>query len=351
MKRLGNLWPGLVSFANLHTAARRALRGKRARPDACAFHGELEANVLALQRALVSGTYEPGAYRTFSIVDPKRRLISAAPFRDRVVHHALVQVLEPVFEPRFIHHSYACRTGKGTHAALHQFVRWARATGMVLKLDVKKYFPSIDHEVLRSLVRRAIKDPDVLALCDLIIDRSNPQEPVQAYFPGDDLFSPLERSRGLPIGNLTSQFLANVFLDPLDHFVTDRLGLGRYLRYMDDFVVFGSDKGRLRAARGAIREHLLSLRLRLNEGKSRLRRVSEGIEFLGFVVRPDRLRLNARGVRRQRTRMRALASAYAAGTATWADVGASLQAWNAHAAHGTTFRLRRAVFGRTTFTR
>ena len=346
MKRVGHLFESVVALENLHEAARRALRGKRSRPEACAFFVDLEANLLDLRRGLRDRSYKPGAYRTFRIRDPKPRLISAAPFRDRVVHHAIVQVIEPHFERRFIHHSYACRVGRGSHAALGQFVTWARRSGTVLKLDIKKYFPSIDHAILKRTVSRVIKDQDLVDLIDLIVDRSNAQEPVLDFFPGDDLFTPMSRRVGLPIGNLTSQFFANVYLDALDHFVTDRLRAGRYLRYMDDFIICDSDKGRLADHRAAIREFLFALRLRLNEGKSRIRRLKEGVEFLGFVVLPDRLRVNQRGVRRQRRRMRALRLAYAVGEMPWTDVSASLTAWDAHARHGKTWRLRRDVYRR-----
>jgi len=136
MKRKGNLWNRLVSFENLHQAAYQVLRGKRGQVRAGLFFFNLEGELLRLRRELSSNAYRPGGYRTFWITDPKPRLISAASFRDRVVHHALVNVIEPVFERRFIHHSYACRRGKGNHRALGRFVRWARSSGCVLKLDI-----------------------------------------------------------------------------------------------------------------------------------------------------------------------------------------------------------------------
>jgi retron-type reverse transcriptase len=278
-------------------------------------------------------------------------MISAAPFRDRVVHHALVKVIEPIFERRFIHHSYACRTGKGAHRALQQFVVWARSSRYVLKMDIHKFFPTLDHAILKTQIRRTIKDPNVLWLCDLIIECSNKQELVVQHFPGDDLFSPLGRRHGLPIGNLTSQFFANVYLDALDHFVKERLRVKQYLRYVDDFCCFHDDKQLLSELRAAIVEMLLGLRLRLNEGKSRIRQVKEGIEFLGFVVSSERLRLNQSAVRRQRRRLKRLQRDYAAGLLSWREVVLSLQAWNAHAEYGTTWRLRRDVFEQTPFLR
>ena len=351
MRRAGGLWEQLLSFENLHRAAYQVLRGKRRRAAAGDFFLDLEDNLLRLQSELGTGTYRPGAYRTFWIADPKRRLISAAPFRDRVVHHALINVIEPVFEPRFIFRSYACRRGKGTHRALRQFVAWARTSRCVLKMDIHKFFPTIDHAILKGLLRHRLKDPRVLALCDAIIDGSNAQEPATRYFPGDDLLTRLSRRCGIPIGNLTSQFFGNVYLDPLDHFISERLHLRRYLRYADDFCCFHDDKAVLKATREAVTEFLVGYRQYLNEGKSRIRQVKEGIEFLGFVTRPERLRLNQTAIRRQRRRLRRLRAAYAAGELGWDDVRASLDAWNAHAAHGTTWHLRRDVFNKAVFQR
>src|SRR5262249_13122098 len=173
------------------------------------------------------------------------RLISAAPYRDRVVHPALCNVLEPIFERSFVFDSYACRAGKGTHAAVRRCQEYARRFRYVLKGDIRKYFPSIDHQILKERIARKIKDRDVHWLVDLLIGASNAQEPSAAWFPADDLLTPLERRGALPIGNQTSQFFANAYLDPLDHYLKDRLGVGGYVRYCDDFLVFSDDKGEL----------------------------------------------------------------------------------------------------------
>ena len=207
MKRVGNLWPALTSFANLLAAAESAAAGKRKRPDVATFLLNLEPELLRLQRELLNGSYQPGPYRTFQILDPKPRRISAAPFRDRVVHHALTRVLEPIFERRFSNNSFACRTGRGTHRALEAARKGARKYSLVLKLDVRKYFASIDHQILNAQLSRAIKCRPTLDLAARIVAGSNPQEEVVQYFPGDDLFTPFERRRGLPLGNQTSQFL------------------------------------------------------------------------------------------------------------------------------------------------
>jgi hypothetical protein len=210
MKRVGHLWDGLVSFPNLLRAARTAARGKRFRPDVARFHFGLERELWRLHDELAAGTYRPGPYRTFRIRVPKERQISAAPYRDRVVHHALTQVLEPVFEPGFHPDSYACRRGKGTHAAVGRCQQLARRFRHVFKADVQKFFPSVDHEVLKGLLARRVKDPHVLRLAALIIDHSNPQEEVPAWFPGDDLFTPAGRRRGLPSGGAFNNDAVNV---------------------------------------------------------------------------------------------------------------------------------------------
>ena len=234
MKRIGKLWDGLTSFPNLLSAARRAAAGKRKRPDVAAFLHELEWEIVHLQKELLDGSYQPSRYRTFRVVDPKPRLISAAPFRDRVVHHALTQILEPIFERRFSQDSFACRKGFGTHRALAQAREGAFRYRYALKCDIRKYFPSIDHEILKNLLARVLKCRPTLELAGKIIDGSNPQEEVLYYFPGDDLFTPTERRRGLPLGNQTSQFFANVYLNPLDQFVNRTLKSAAYVRYVDD---------------------------------------------------------------------------------------------------------------------
>lgn len=193
MKRIGDLWEGVVSYANLHEAARRAALGKRSRHDVAAFLLNLENELAVLRRELTGGAYQPGAYREFRIFDPKPRLISAAPFRDRVVHHALTQVLEPIFETRFSPNSHACRKGMGNRTALERAKYGAAHYEYVFKADVKKYFASIDHEILLERLERTIKCRATVKLAATIIAGSNIQEEAAYYFPGDDLFTPQTR--------------------------------------------------------------------------------------------------------------------------------------------------------------
>ena len=241
--RARDLFEAVSSFSALHAAALRAARGKRSKPGAAAFLANLEKELLRLERELRSGRYRPGRYKRIEVFDPKHRIVSAAPFRDRVVHHALCAVCEPIFERGFIFDSYANRTGKGTHRAVARYEAFRDRFRYVLRCDVYRYFPAIDHELLKTDLRRRIACPRTLELADRIIDASNPQEPVHLYYPGDDLFTPFERRRGLPIGNLTSQFFANLYLDRMDHFCKQVLRARGYLRYVDDFAMFPRRSG------------------------------------------------------------------------------------------------------------
>ena len=323
-----------------------AARGKRRKPGVAAFLARLEHEVLRLERELLAGAWRPGRYVEIAVRDPKPRIVSAAPFRDRVVHHALCAVVEPVFERGFVHDSYANRRGKGTHRAVARFERFRNRYETVLRCDVYRYFPAIDHEILKADVRRRIRCERTLGLIDAIIDGSNPQEPVHRYYPGDDLFTPFERRRGLPIGNLTSQLFANVYLDGLDHFVKEVLGAKGYLRYVDDFALFHDDPAVLAGWRERIEAYLARRRLSLHPRKTYVAAAAatEPAPFLGYVLLPDgRRRLPEDNVRRFRGRLRSLGDRVRAGTLAPEEARARVESWVAHARHANTRRLRRAL--------
>lgn len=349
MRRHGNLFEKIVSFENLLAAANSAYRGKRSRPAPAAFQYGLEAHLFLLHEELTCGRYRPGPYRGFWIRDPKRRLISAAPYRDRVVHHALCRVIEPIFDRAFIYDSYANRLGKGTHKALDRCTQFCRRWPYVLKCDVEKFFPSIDHEVLVAQVERKIKCPRTLDLIRTVISASNPQEPVIRYFPGDDLFTPCQRRRGIPIGNLTSQFFANVILDPLDHYVKETLRVSGYLRFMDDFLVFGDSKKDLTDLLEALRGFLRARRLTLHPRKCVVVPVRSGVPFLGWRVFPDHRRLRrTTGVRFQR-RLKKLTGQYENQEISLEEVRVSVASWIGHLKHGDTWGLRRKLLRQAVF--
>lgn len=343
MKRYGNLWPQVIAFENLLRAARQAQKGKRFRSNVLDFNYHLEQNLAQLQQELQNQTYQPGAYRSFRIFEPKPRLISAAPYRDRVVHHALCNVIVPIFERTFIADSYANRLGFGTHRALHRFTQFARSNQYVLQCDVRKYFPSIDHLILKHILSRKIKCPETLWLMNLIVDHSNEQEPVIEYFPGDTLFTPCERRHGLPIGNLTSQFFANCYLNGFDHFVKEQLKVQCYLRYVDDFALFSNNYHFLVVARQAIEDYLITLRLSIHPIKSQLFETRIGANFVGFRILPDRIRVRNDNLRRSRLRLRRLKAAYYNGEIDLQQFNQSLQCWLSHLNHADTYRLQEAV--------
>lgn len=332
MRRFGGLWSQVVSFANLHAAAVEALRGKRGRMYATRFFQDLEANLLGLQRELSDRSWVPGSYRTFWIQEPKPRLISAAPFRDRVVHHAIFNVLEPIFRRRMILDTYACIPGRGTHGALARFLGFVRArggVGVVLKCDIRSYFASVDHAVLLGLVERNVSDPRVLRLVRSLVEHGG------------------ERTgRGMPIGNLTSQMFANLYLDPLDHFVKETLRVRHYLRYMDDFLMVLDDKAEARARQRDVEAFLADrLRLVLNPVRLSVTPLSSACDVLGYIRHGDgRLRVRRRGVRRLVRRLPVLRARLDAGVIDQRRVRASLASWLGHAKHADAFRLARALF-------
>jgi retron-type reverse transcriptase len=336
MKRANGLFEPMISFDNLIRAAGQASRGKRHKPAVARFMFDLEPELLRLQAALANGTYRPGRYTVFEIRDPKRRRICAAPFRDRVVHHAVCNLLEPHLDNRLIFDTYACRTGKGGHAAIRRAQRFARRYPYFLKCDIRRYFESIDHNTLKALLRRIIKDCRLLALLDTIIDHHPPYT---------------EPGRGLPIGNLTSQHFANLYLGELDHHVKERMRLKAYIRYMDDLLFFGDNKSLLHRAAFEIERFVRSrLILKIKEDSVQLAPVTEGISFLGFRIFPATIRLNHRSLRRFRRKRRAAERAYLRGETDADQLAATATALFGHIRHADSLRLRRRLNGHTLVT-
>jgi retron-type reverse transcriptase len=351
------LYESLCHWENLRLAHHYASRGKRGKHAAAAFEYRLADKLLALEDELRTQSYRPGPYTSFYIHEPKRRLISAAPFRDRVVHHALCNVIEPPFERSFIHDSYANRRGKGTHRALDRAQAFSRRYRYVLQCDVEQFFPAIDHQILRDTLARKISDPGVLWLVDRILESGVgvlAEEYRMRYFPADypltgrcgELVEPSGqglwaalRPRGLPIGNLTSQFWANCFLNPFDHFVKRELRCPAYQRYVDDFLLFADHKTTLWAWRDALVERLARLRLTIHPG-AHPRPTGEGFPFLGFVVYPTHRRLKRRNVIAYRRKLKRLVARWIAFECTQESVVASLLGWINHARYGDTWGLR-----------
>ena len=227
MKRADNLFEQITDLENLKLAYLKAMKGKRYTPAALIYGNKVDENLFSLKVQLENEIYNHGKYRQFKIYDPKERIITAASFEDRIIHHAIMLILEPVFEKQFIFHTYACRKGKGTHKALEYASKKAKQCEYFLKLDVRKYFDNVNHTVLKAKLFRIIKDEKCLRLLFSIIDSF-----------GED-------NKQLPIGNLTSQFFANFYLSSMDHLVLEKLKPQGYVRYMDDVIIFDNSKSKL----------------------------------------------------------------------------------------------------------
>jgi len=342
------LYPRIASFDTLYWAWRKARRGKRYTPTAAHFERSLDSELLSLHDEMRDESWQPGGFRSFTVHEPKRRRISAAPFRDRVVHHALISVIEPIYERKFIHDSYANRVGKGTHAALDRCTTHMRRFRYVLQCDVQQFFPAIDHAILKTILSSTITCAATMRLCEKIIDSGKDvltSEYDTRWFPQDagDLFAVI-RPRGLPIGNLTSQFWANVYMNQLDQFVRHRLRCGGYVRYVDDFLLFADDKPTLHRWRREIIDYLTELRLTLHENRAQPTPVAHGIPFLGFNVFPTHRRLKREKGIACRRHLKTLWHAYRAGDITRERGRASVMAWLGHVRHGDTWGLQRATF-------
>jgi len=284
MKRAGNLFDSVLDMENLRLAFWKASRGKRAREDQRAYAADLDAELARLRRGLADGTYPVGVYRRFTVYEPKERVVCAAAFRERVLHHALMNVLEPWIEKWLVFDTYACRKGKGQLAAVERALGFARKCRYFLKCDVRKFFDSVPHAGIESMLRRKVKDEMMVWWLMRIVG-------TYATEPG----------RGLPIGNLTSQHLANLYLDGLDRFAAPHVG---YVRYMDDFVYWSDDKPGLCHVRDAVGDYLVDeLGLCLKDSPY-INRTAHGMDFLGFRIRPDGLRAAREGLRRYKRKMR-----------------------------------------------
>ncbi|MFH1978126.1 MAG: reverse transcriptase/maturase family protein [Candidatus Aenigmatarchaeota archaeon] len=278
------------------------------------------------------------------IRDPKTRVISASDFRDRVVHHALFNIIEPIFEKTFIHDSYASRKNKGTHKAIERFDEFKRKTarngkliknaktnniviGYVLKADIKHYFDSVDHEVMINIIKKKISDKHVLWLVKKILDNHNTKMPC----------------KGMPIGNLTSQTFANVYLNSLDYFVKQKLRARYYIRYLDDFVIFDRSKEKLEKYKNQISEFLKTIKLELHPNKSKIIPLHKGINFLGFRIFYYHKLLKKSNIRLFRKRTIELEKSYICGETSKDKLCEKINGWLEYARHGDTYKLRKRI--------
>lgn len=320
-------------FDALMRAFKRARRAKRGRGGEPAFYRDLEANLLRLSAELRDRSYRPDPYRFFTLWNKKERVVSEASFRDRVIHHSLVAATEPVFEARYIRHSYACRKGKGQHAAVEVARRMSRAMPFFLKMDLRKYFDRVSHSVLAGILADAGLDDGTLWLCRTLL--------AGARVPG------IEPGRGLPIGNLTSQVWANVYLDVLDRHVTHDLGHGAWIRYMDDLAAFASGKDALWRLAAEVRRFCASrLGLEVKDEVTVVAPVTEGVPWLGFRVHPGLVRVDADGRRRFQRKLAASVRRAAGGPCEETAEVDRAGSLCGHVRLGDTLSLRRATLGR-----
>ena len=282
--------------------------GKRRRPAVARFELDCERHVLTLSRELLGGSYRHGRYRLLRVDDPKPRLIAVAGVRDRVVHRALYDALSPEMDRAFIADSYACIPGRGGHRAVLRFLQHMRRHRYLVHLDVHRFFPSVDHATLRALLARRVRDRRVLVVFDEVLrtgDELYRRPEVLRFFE----LSPTERPRGLPIGNLTSQWWGNVYMDGLDRFVKRELGVAGYCRYLDDMVLFADEASKLRGWRDDVREWLVrERRLKLKPGCGQVRPTRLPHTWLGHRVTRAGYDLGPKAIRRFRKGLRRLAA-------------------------------------------
>jgi len=330
VKRINNLFEKIVAFENLLVAAYRAARGKKLKNSVNLFLFQIENEILLLREELLHKTYKPKSYFQFEVKEPKIRQICSSNFRDRVTHHAICQLIEPIFERRSIFDSYACRNDKGSHQAVSRCQKFAKQYKYYLKCDINKFFENIDHQVLKNILRRVFKDQDLLWLLDVIIDHKVPEN---------------IKGKGLPIGNLTSQHFANLYLGEFDHYVKERLQVKGYVRYMDDFICFSNSKAELWNLHSQLQKFVEdNLLLKLKARVTQVAPVIDGIPFLGFRIFPSIIRLKNENLRRLIFKIKKKESLYAIGELPLNKLRQSVNSMVAHVEHANSLSLRRKIF-------
>lgn len=328
MRRIGGLMERIAEPENLRLAFWKAARHKRQRVDCQTFAARLDTELLDMREGLLSGTIPVGNHRFFTIHDPKERRICAACFRERVLHHAIVNVCEPVLERGQIFDSYACRKGKGRTAAIRRAAGWARRNPWFLKMDVRRYYDSVVHATLLDMLDRLFKDRALMELFRRILA-------VYETEPG----------RGLPIGHLTSQHFGNLYLTGFDRWIKETKRFPCYIRYMDDLAIWDGGKDELNALRLEVEAFWMErLGLSLNP-RWQINRCAHGCEYLGYVLFPDRVRLNRRSRLRFKRKMRHFDQAMDAGDYDEADWVRHVEPVFAFVREADTLGLRRQVVG------
>jgi hypothetical protein len=367
-KTYKNLFNKIIDAKNLVSAFHNASEGKRYRATVMNFEKNLGRNILLLQQELLAKQYQPGNYHFFYLFDPKKRKISAAPFRDRIVHHAVYRIIEPIFNEKFIFDSFACRQVKGSHRAVNRLQKFLitnirgiserererereRETIYCLKCDVSKCFPSVNHNILIQILKKKIKEENTIWLLEQIIKSYETDDEHDNLFPPNSHFR-ICRPRGIPIGNLTSQIFINIYLNELDQYVKHQLKVRYYVRYVDDFIILSKDKRYLQELTETIRTFLYDkLYLTLHPKKVSISPSDKGIDFLGYVIFKEHILLRTRNVKSFRKRLKKYRQLYLDSKTDKEKeekekkIMESITAWLAHAEHADTYQLRKSIFG------
>jgi len=327
-----SLWQSLCGYQNLDLAYRKARKHKTLKPYVLEFEENLSGNLGMLQTELLLHSYQPKPLETFILRDPKTRTISKSHFRDRVIHHALCNIINGTFERGFIYDSYANRIGKGSFKAIERFESFSRRIthnftrdAFVLKADIRHYFEAVDHNTLLNILNRKIKDARIMWLIKKILKNHS-------------------KEKGMPLGNLTSQFFANVYLNELDHFIKKQLKARFYIRYVDDFVILHHSKELLQEWKIKIDRFLFDrLSLELHPDKSKIIPLEEGVDFLGFKIFPHFRLLKKRNQRQFMREYQENTSLYNKKEIDYDQMYDFMEGWIAYAKHANTFKFRKKV--------
>ena len=355
-KKLKNVYTQICSFENLYEAYLEARKNKRYRDEVLAFSANLEENLYDIQRELLNKTYKEGAYHKFYVYVPRKRLIMALPFKDRVIQWAFYKVLNPHFLKGYITDSHACISGRGSHSAIARLQYWLKdiqnprkeqppgERWYYLKMDISSFYHRIDHDVVCRVCARKIADRDVLAYIQNNLDCDTPFG-IPAGMKADQV-PPDERlyDVGIPIGSLMSQLYANAVLDPVDQYAKRTLGIKYYMRYMDDILILHNNKRELHDWRQKIEAFINGeLRLDLSQKKTVMLPIAQGIEFVGYKIFSTHIRLRKSTAIRMKRRLRLLQKEYYHGKADFAKIGHITASYNGLLAHCNSYSLRKKL--------
>lgn len=347
------MYEEIYDFKNLLIAYQAARKCKRYKKNIVNYGFFLESNLLKLQKELISESYLPSSYVCFTVTDPKVRKVAAPAFRDRVLQHSLVSRIEPLFESKFIYDSYACRKNKGTHFGLKRIKKFLQAARSrygkdtpiyCLRMDIEKYFASISWDILLSIINKTVYCDKTKDLIEKIITNHRCFDINGRIIEAPlDVVNPAKR-QGVPIGNLTSQLFANIYLNELDHFVKEKLHFKWYARYMDDFLVINPDKNFLLQVKENIREFLdENLKLRLHPRKLVIQNVKDGIPFVGYLIFYDHVLVRGKTLlrMRQKLKLRRLENEKKTGKST---LEATYSSVRGHLKHANAYGLQKNLF-------